>query len=93
MALKSYEVVVPGRRPHTTTLLLSDEDAKRHGVFGQHENTTAKKEAKKAAKKPAANKARTPADKATKPAADKVEKPADEKEPETPATSDTGATE
>lgn len=59
VGLKRYEVTVEGRRPHTTTLLLSDEDAKRMGV---HE---AKADA------PATNKARKPSNKAAKPAAEK----------------------
>lgn len=58
MGLNEYEVTVDGRHPRKTTLLLSDEDAKRMGVFGQ-----------KAAPAPA-NKARTPQNKA-KPAAGK----------------------
>lgn len=56
MGLKRYEVTVEGRRPHTTTLLLSDEDAKRMGVV----------EEKAAA--PASNKARKTGNKAAKPA-------------------------
>lgn len=59
MTLKPYEVTVPGRHPHKTTLLLSDADAKAQGLI----------EAKAA--KPAQNKARTPRNKAAKPAADK----------------------
>ncbi|MFF2631963.1 hypothetical protein ACFVR6_03680 [Microbacterium sp. NPDC058021] len=59
MGLNRYEVTVEGRHPHTTTLLLSDEDAKRMGVF------------KEKGGKPAANKARTPRNKAAKPAAKK----------------------
>lgn len=66
MGLKKYEVVTEGRHPHTTTLMLSDEDAKRLGVFD--------KPAKKAAPKKAAtpHKARTPRNKAAKPAANKT---------------------
>lgn len=60
MTLKPYEVVVPGRHQHTATLLLSDEDAKRAGVFEQK------------AIQPAENKARTPRNKAAKPAANKT---------------------
>lgn len=57
--LKRYEVTVEGRRPTTTTLLLSDEDAKRMGLV----------EAKAAAAPD--NKARTARNKAAKPAASK----------------------
>lgn len=51
MALKPYDVVVYG---HQTTLLLSDEDAKREGLLKEPE-------AKKAPARP--NKARTAANK------------------------------
>lgn len=77
MALNEYEVTIDGRHPHTTTMLLSDEDAKRLGVYG----TEAK------AAKPAANKARKPAANKTapakirKPAAPKAAKPAAPKAP------------
>lgn len=59
VGLKRYEVTVEGRHPHTTTLLLSDEDAKRLGVLKEKGGA------------PAANKARTPRNKAAKPAAKK----------------------
>lgn len=68
MSLKPYEVVTEGRHPHTTTMLLSDEDAKRMGVFDGGSKTTVKKTAAKPT-----NKARTPRNKAAaKPAAKKT---------------------
>jgi hypothetical protein len=68
--LKPYEVVVPGRRGGVTaTLLLSDDDAKRAGVFEQQPE-------QKAAPKRTRSKARTPRNKAAKPAADKASTPA-----------------
>lgn len=60
MALKKYEVTIDGRHPHKTTLMLSEEDAKRMGVAEQK------------AAQPVANKARKPANKAAKPAANKT---------------------
>lgn len=63
MGLKRYDVTVEGRHNHTTTLLLSDEDAKRMGVF------------KEPAAKPAA-KAQTPANKARAPRNKQAAKPA-----------------
>lgn len=85
MGLSKYEVVIPGRNGGTkTTLLLSDEDAKRAGVFDQK------------AEKPAApkrtRKARTPANKAAAPAANKAGKPDDDKSA-TPATTPAAPTE
>lgn len=56
MGLNEYEVTVDGRHPHKTTMLLSDDDAKRLGVFGQK------------AAAPEGNKARTPRNKAAAPA-------------------------
>lgn len=49
--LKPYDVVVPGRHEHKTTLMLSDEDARAQGLLEE-----------KAAPKPQ-NKARTPRNK------------------------------
>lgn len=92
MSLKPYEVVTDGRHPHTTTLMLSDEDAKRMGVFDGGGKPAAKKAAPKAA-----NKARTPRNKAAaKPAAKKAS--ASPAAPATPAqgveaASDPGASE
>lgn len=41
MALKEYEVTIEGRRPHTTTMLLNEADAKRYGVLGQEKANAA----------------------------------------------------
>ncbi|MFL2002020.1 hypothetical protein [Microbacterium sp. A1-JK] len=52
MGLKRYEVHVDGRHPHTTTLMLSEEDAKRMGVLEEKSSTaenTARKPRNKAA--------------------------------------------
>lgn len=54
--LKRYDVVIPGRAEHTTTLLLSDADAKAQGLT-EKDLAGKAKPANKAAK-PAANKAR-----------------------------------
>lgn len=75
MGLKRYEVTVEGRHPHKTTLLLSDEDAKRMGVADQHAEKPAAK-----GRRAASNKSRTPANKrgaAAKPAEPAAEKPAE----------------
>lgn len=74
MGLQAYEVVTEGRHPHKTTLMLSDEDAKRLGVFDQKSKATESKGAPKkaAAKTSTPRKARTPRNKAAKPAADKA---------------------
>lgn len=75
MGLQAYEVVTEGRHPHKTTLMLSDEDAKRLGVFDQKSNAAESKAARKkatAAKASTPRKARTPRNKAAKPAADKA---------------------
>lgn len=78
MGLQAYEVVTEGRHPHKTTLMLSDEDAKRLGVFDQKSKTPGSKAAPKAAaaKTSTPRKARTPRNKAAKPAADKAAEPA-----------------
>lgn len=74
MGLQAYEVVTEGRHPHKTTLMLSDEDAKRLGVFDPKSKDTGTKVAAKkaAAKTTTPRKARTPRNKAAKPAADKA---------------------
>lgn len=78
MGLKAYDVVTEGRHPHTTTLMLSDEDAKRMGVFDSGSKPAAKKAAakrpaaKKAAPKSATTKARTPQNKAVQTTANKA---------------------
>ncbi|BAU32461.1 hypothetical protein [Microcella alkaliphila] len=59
--LKPYEVEIPGRgAPRRTTLLLSDEDAKKQGLLGKHVTKKARQPQNKAAK-PASNKSAAPA--------------------------------
>lgn len=59
--LKTYEVEIPGRgAPRRTTLLLSDEDAKKQGLLGKHVTKKARQPQNKAAK-PGNNKAAAPA--------------------------------
>jgi hypothetical protein len=75
MGLQAYDVVTEGRHPHKTTLMLSDEDAKRMGVYDQKSDTAEKKAAPKktaAPKTTTPRKARTPRNKAAKPADDKA---------------------
>jgi len=59
VGLKEYEVTVPGRSNHKTTLLLSDEEAKRLGVAEKQPPAAPEGKGRKVsnkAGKPAANK-------------------------------------
>lgn len=73
MSLKRYTITSGRRGEHTVTVKLSDDEAKRLGVFDQSAPSEGKPAAKKApAKTSTPRKARTPRNKAAKPAADKA---------------------
>ena len=74
MSLKRYTITSGRRGEHTVTVKLSDDEAKRLGVFDQSTPSEGKPAAKKApAKTSTPRKARTPrSNKAAKPAADKA---------------------
>ncbi|KQQ65707.1 hypothetical protein [Microbacterium sp. Leaf320] len=77
MSLKRYTITSGRRGEHTVTVKLSDDEAKRLGVFDQSTSPEGKPAAKKVpAKTGAPRKARTPRNKAAKPAADKAAEPA-----------------
>lgn len=73
MSLKRYTITSGRRGEHTVTVKLSDDEAKRLGVFDQSTPSEGKPAAKKApAKTSTPRKALTPRNKAAKPAADKA---------------------